>query len=133
LPSPSLRFSGVSLFRPRPTSSAAARPPRRSPFGDAPAPNPQRRRSVVVPALSFGGILDGLFKKADDGEATRKKYDALVSSVNSLEAEASALSDDELRQRTVLFKERSSNGESLDALLPVSPSAMRVKKEKRCS
>mgnify|MGYP000282340249 FL=1 len=117
-PSPSvLQYSGLSLLRHTPSFSSCRR---RRLFGYGHAPAKMHRQTCLHPVVSFGGILDGFFKKADDGEATRKKYEAILSSVNSLETKICALSDDELRQKTVAFKERSSRGESLDSLLPVS-------------
>ncbi len=41
-----------------------------------------------------------------------------VSSINALEPRYAALSDDELRNQTAVFRERLGRGESLDALLP---------------
>lgn len=67
---------------------------------------------------SLGGLLGGFFQGADVGEKTRQQYAATVASVNSLEPVISALSDDELRGKSLHFKERISQGETLDALLP---------------
>lgn len=72
----------------------------------------------VLAATALGGLFGGLFKRADDGEGTRQKYAGTVASVNSLEPTISTLSDDELRGKSQLFKERVSKGESLDSLLP---------------
>ncbi|XP_024018155.1 protein translocase subunit SECA1, chloroplastic [Morus notabilis] len=78
----------------------------------------QRRRQMRV-LSALGGLLGGIFKGGvDTGESTRQQYASLVSSVNRLEAEVSALSDDELRQKTRLFQERAQQGDSLDSLLP---------------
>lgn len=76
------------------------------------------RGEPVLAAAALGGLLGGLFKGADDGEAARKKYASTVATVNSLEPSISALSDNELREKSQIFKERVSKGESLDALLP---------------
>ena len=123
-PSPSvLRHSGLALLRHNPSFSSCRRRTRFG-YGIAAPAKTHRRPRPLHPVVSFGGILDGFFKKVDDGEATRKKYEAIISSVNSLETQVSALSDDELRQKTVAFKERSSRGESLDSLLPVSCSLL---------
>lgn len=55
------------------------------------------------------------------GDPNKRVIDSLlplVERVNSFEAHASSLSDDELKGKTVVFRERLSRGESLDALLP---------------
>lgn len=69
---------------------------------------------------SLGGLLGGIFKGNDTGESTRQQYASVVGVINGLEAEMSALSDSELRDKTPLLKERAKQGESLDSLLPVS-------------
>jgi len=51
-------------------------------------------------------------------ERELKRLWPLVARINSLEAEMSGLSDDQLRNKTVEFKERFSRGERLDAMLP---------------
>lgn len=67
---------------------------------------------------SLGGLLGGIFKGNDTGESTRQQYASVVGVINGLEAEMSALSDSELRDKTSLLKERAQQGESLDSLLP---------------
>jgi len=47
-----------------------------------------------------------------------KQYRQTVLAINALEAGIAQLSDEELRQQTEVFKQRVSQGESLDALLP---------------
>lgn len=47
-----------------------------------------------------------------------KSYTKIVLKINSLEASISALSDAELQQKTLEFKERYASGETLSALLP---------------
>lgn len=69
---------------------------------------------------SLGGLLGGIFKGADTGESTRQQYAPTVSVINGLEAQMSALSDSELREKTLQFQQRAKQGESLDSLLPVS-------------
>ncbi|KHN00241.1 Protein translocase subunit SecA, chloroplastic [Glycine soja] len=76
----------------------------------------RRRRSGSV--ASLGGLLGGIFKGADTGEATKQQYAATVNIINGLEPEISALSDSELRDRTFALRERAQHGQSLDSLLP---------------
>ncbi|KAB1200435.1 Protein translocase subunit SECA1, chloroplastic [Morella rubra] len=72
-----------------------------------------------MPAMaSLGGLLGGIFKGNDTGESTRQQYASTVGVINGLEAETSALSDSELREKTLVLKERAQRGESLDSLLP---------------
>jgi preprotein translocase subunit SecA len=54
--------------------------------------------------------------RAGEGKKVRRLAE-LVPLVNELEPEMEALSDDELAHRTVVFRERLANGESLDDLL----------------
>ena len=58
-------------------------------------------------------------------ERLLKEYGAVVRQVNALEPAISALSDDALKAKTVEFKGRAANGESLDALLPESFAVVR--------
>src|SRR5438128_4788286 len=51
-------------------------------------------------------------------ERLLKQYGQVVRRINALEAQIAALSDAELKAKTVAFKERAANGEELDALLP---------------
>ncbi|MDO4440900.1 MAG: preprotein translocase subunit SecA [Moraxella sp.] len=51
-------------------------------------------------------------------ERELKRMRKVVAKINALEPSISALSDDELRQKTTEFKERHAAGESLDKLLP---------------
>lgn len=69
---------------------------------------------------SLGGLLGGIFKGNDTGESTRQQYAGTVTAINRLESEMAALTDAELREKTFALKERASQGESLDSLLPVS-------------
>lgn len=72
-----------------------------------------------MPAMaSLGDLLGGIFKGNDTGESTRQQYASTVGVINGLEAEMSALSDSELREKTLVLKERAQRGESLDSLLP---------------
>ncbi|MDO9053360.1 MAG: preprotein translocase subunit SecA [Gallionella sp.] len=47
-----------------------------------------------------------------------KQYSATVKTINSLEADIAKLSDEQLREKTELFKQRLARGETLEALLP---------------
>jgi preprotein translocase subunit SecA len=51
-------------------------------------------------------------------ERLLKQYRSVVTRINALEAQFEKLSDDELRGKTVEFKERVAKGETLDALMP---------------
>ncbi|MBI5399332.1 preprotein translocase subunit SecA [Candidatus Saganbacteria bacterium] len=62
------------------------------------------------------------------GDSDQKKlagWQPLVEKINSLEPEFQALSDEELRDRTRIFRERLANGETLDDLLPEAFAAVR--------
>ena len=61
-------------------------------------------------------ILKSVFGSRND--RLLKQYRQTVNRVNALETQTAALSDDELRGKTVEFKQRVQQGESLDALLP---------------
>ncbi|KAE8671235.1 Protein translocase subunit SecA [Hibiscus syriacus] len=69
-------------------------------------------------SASLGGLLGGIFKGNDTGESTRQQYAGVVTAINRLEPTMAALSDTELREKTFALKERASQGESLDSLLP---------------
>jgi preprotein translocase subunit SecA len=71
------------------------------------------RRQVVRTQAFFKTIF-----KQDPAENTRKKYQALVDRINALEPEVQRMTDDQLRAQTMKFKQRVSNGESLESLLP---------------
>jgi preprotein translocase subunit SecA len=64
----------------------------------------------------FSTILKKIFGSKNEREL--KKLEQNVVKINALEAEISRLTDDQLRSKTAEFKQRYSNGESLDALLP---------------
>jgi preprotein translocase subunit SecA len=78
------------------------------------------RGKKTVAMASLGGLLSGIFKGNDTGEATRQQYASTVDAINRLEAEMLALSDSELRDKTLVLKERAQRGEPLDSLLHVS-------------
>src|SRR5262245_43393748 len=62
------------------------------------------------------GMLRKLFGSQNDRELRR--IVPLVERVNRLEKEVVGLSDDQLRARTAVFRERIARGETLDDLLP---------------
>ncbi len=61
-------------------------------------------------------MLKAIF--GDPNQRKLKKYQPLVTDINLLEAEIQPLSDSELQAKTVEFKQRLANGETLDDLLP---------------
>ena len=65
----------------------------------------------------------GIFKTPS--ERRIKKLMPLVKKINSLEPQMQALTDAELRAKTIEFKERLNNGETLDDLLPEAFAAVR--------
>jgi preprotein translocase subunit SecA len=60
-------------------------------------------------------ILNGLF--GDHSKNLVEKYQVRVPAINELEASMVSLTDDELKAKTVAFKERLAQGETLDTLL----------------
>ncbi|KAB7706603.1 accessory Sec system translocase SecA2 [Bacillus aerolatus] len=57
------------------------------------------------------------FKKLGDSNDQRlKKYYKIIQQINALETDFEKLSDEELAQKTVIFKERLENGETIDDL-----------------
>ncbi|GBR53133.1 preprotein translocase subunit SecA [Neokomagataea thailandica NBRC 106555] len=64
----------------------------------------------------FARLARAVFGSAND--RMLKAYQRRVPEINALEASVQPLTDDELRQRTTLFRERLAKGETLDALLP---------------
>ncbi len=61
-------------------------------------------------------LLTKIFGSKNEREL--KRLQPIIEKVNGLEPEISALSDEGLKARTVRFKERIDNGESIDELLP---------------
>ncbi|KAH0733090.1 hypothetical protein KY285_003891 [Solanum tuberosum] len=80
--------------------------------------NKSRRRRMMTPVASLGGLLGGIFKSSDSGESTRQTYAATVSLINGMESMMSSLSDSQLREKTAALQERARRGDSLDSLLP---------------
>ena len=61
-------------------------------------------------------ILTKVFGSKNEREL--KKITPIVESINALETEMRKMSDEQLKAQTTLFKERYSNGESIDDMLP---------------
>ena len=64
----------------------------------------------------FGKVLSKVFGSRNDREI--KRLFKRVADINALEATVSELSDDELKAKTVEFRQRVADGESLDSLIP---------------
>ncbi|WZO99583.1 preprotein translocase subunit SecA [Isosphaeraceae bacterium EP7] len=65
------------------------------------------------------GVSDGLIRLfGNSNERQIRRMRPLVAQINTLEPEMQALSDDELKGKTDLFRARLKQGESLDDLLP---------------
>ncbi|MCP3678521.1 MAG: preprotein translocase subunit SecA, partial [Deltaproteobacteria bacterium] len=77
----------------------------------------------------FGPILKKVFGSKNEREV--KRMEPLVESINAMESEMEALSDDELSGLTPKFQERISGGESLDAILPEAFAAVREVSKRR--
>ncbi len=69
------------------------------------------------------GLITKLFGTRSDREI--KKIQPIVDKILALEAEYSALSQEDLQGKTVLFKERLAQGETLDDILPEAFAAIR--------
>jgi preprotein translocase subunit SecA len=67
----------------------------------------------------------GLLRFFDSNEGELRRLRKVAERVNALEETAKALSDDELRRRTELFRERLAKGESVEDLLPEAFAAVR--------
>src|SRR5207253_3755229 len=65
-------------------------------------------------------MLDTLLAKVvgTQNERELKRLRPIVAQVNALEASVQALSDEQLRGKTIEFRQRIANGETLDDLLP---------------
>src|SRR5262249_32277000 len=66
--------------------------------------------------LSFGALASKVFGSSNDRKL--KKYPPLVAAINELEPKVAALSDDELRARTDLFRASVKEGTPLEDLIP---------------
>lgn len=63
----------------------------------------------------FNYVVKKVFGTANN--RALKKYRAKVEKINALESDIQKLTDEELKNKTLEFKERLSNGESLDDIL----------------
>jgi preprotein translocase subunit SecA len=66
--------------------------------------------------LGFGGLAKKIFGTSN--ERMLRSFQAKVNVINGLEPQIEALSDDQLKAQTQLFRERLEKGETLDDLLP---------------
>jgi preprotein translocase subunit SecA len=66
----------------------------------------------------IGNLIKSLVKVFDPNEKELKKIRPIVNKINELESVVSKLSDEELSNKTIEFKDRISKGESLDSILP---------------
>jgi len=64
----------------------------------------------------ISSVLKSIFGSRND--RLLKQYRATVQTINKLEAETAKLSDEALREKTGIFKQRFAQGESLDSLMP---------------
>src|SRR5690348_11359269 len=64
----------------------------------------------------FAAVAKSIFGSANDRYV--RSLGKYVDAVNGLEPNISALTDDELRNQTALFRQRLANGDKLDNLLP---------------
>jgi len=71
----------------------------------------------------IGNLIKGIFGSSNEREL--KRMAPIVDQINRLEPDFQALSDEQLKAKTAEFKERISNGESLDELLPEAFAAVR--------
>ena len=73
--------------------------------------------------MVFTNIVKGIFGSRND-RILRRLYQQ-VDSINALEDEFKSLSDEDIRAKTVEFKDRYAKGESLNSLLPEAFAAVR--------
>ena len=69
------------------------------------------------------GLFDKVFGSHSDKEL--KRISKTVDKIEALDESMQKLSDEELRHKTVEFKERLANGETLDDLLPEAYATVR--------
>ena len=61
-------------------------------------------------------LLTKVFGSKNEREL--KRFEPIVEKINALEPEIQALSDEQLKARTAVFKQRIDQGEALDDILP---------------
>ncbi|TMC32059.1 MAG: preprotein translocase subunit SecA, partial [Chloroflexi bacterium] len=66
-----------------------------------------------------------VLKLFDSNEGELRRLRKIAARVNALEASTKSLSDEELRRRTEVFRERLAKGEDLDNVLPEAFAAVR--------
>ena len=66
--------------------------------------------------ISLGALATKVFGSSNDRRL--KSYNSRVAPINALEPKFEALSDEQLRAKTVEFRQRLANGEILEDLLP---------------
>jgi len=71
----------------------------------------RRQRPTMI-----SNILTKIFGSRN--ERLLKQYAQVVERINALEPEIAALSDDELKAKTAVFKQRVANGEEIDSIMP---------------
>ncbi len=76
---------------------------------------PKRRHDADIDPM-ISGLLKAIFGSRN--QRLVKQYQKTVVTINALEPEIEALSDEQLRAKTDEFRERVAGGEPLDALLP---------------
>lgn len=64
----------------------------------------------------FSGLLKSIFGTSN--ERYLKSLEVVVEKINSFEPALQALSDEELKDKTIEFKEKIKNGATLDDILP---------------
>jgi len=70
-------------------------------------------------------VLTRLLSLGDSNESELRRLRKLVLRVNALQAETAALSADELRDRTKVLRERLTQGQGIDDILPEAFAAVR--------
>ena len=92
-----------------------------------------RRAPLILPRLygTIDTMISNLLKKivGTKNERELKRIQPLIEEINSHEQKMRALSDEELKGMTPLFKGRLENGEEVDAVLPEAFAAVRERPE----
>src|SRR5438876_2265413 len=77
----------------------------------------------------ISNILTKIFGSRN--ERLLKQYAQVVERVNALEPEIAALSDEELKAKTAVFKQRVANGEEIDSIMPEAFAVVREAGKRR--